>query len=431
MKKKKIITISDHPLSPSGVGIQTKNVCEALLKTNRYKIVSLGGAIGHNNYNSVRVEPYGDDWIIHPVDGYGTPEHVRSILAHEKPDILWFMTDPRFYGWLWEMENEIRANVPMVYYHVWDNYPAPAFNGRFYRSTDKVVCISKLTKCILDAVSPEVDSLYLPHAVSDSHYRKYKKGDPQWEDLGKLRKRLTVEMATADHIKNENKKIFFWTNRNARRKQSGTIIWWFKEWLDKVGHDKAMLVMHTDARDPHGQDLPHLIGHVGADQGQVILSTNKISMEEMAKFYNVADFTINIADAEGFGLATLESLSCGTPIIVTMTGGLQEQVTDGENWFGFGIEPTSQAVIGSLQVPYIYEDRLSQQDFNKTLSKALRLSKKAYNKMSIQGRQHVNKNYNFENFEKEWVNVIDETIEKYGSWDTRKHYTPWTLQEIK
>ena len=44
-----------------------------------------------------------------------------------------------------------------------------------------------------------------------------------------------------------------------------------------------------------------------------------------------------------------------------MTGGLQEQVTDGENWFGIGLEPTSKAIIGSQTVPYIYEDRLSQE----------------------------------------------------------------------
>ena len=40
-----------------------------------------------------------------------------------------------------------------------------------------------------------------------------------------------------------------------------------------------------------------------------------------------------------------------------MTGGLQEQVTNGKEWFGWGIQPASKAVIGSLQVPYIYEDR--------------------------------------------------------------------------
>jgi glycosyltransferase involved in cell wall biosynthesis len=129
-------------------------------------------------------------------------------------------------------------------------------------------------------------------------------------------------------------------------------------------------------------------------------------------------------------LATLESLSCGTPIIVNMTGGLQEQVTDGENWFGFGITPASKAVIGSLAVPYIYEDRISQKDFINTLKSALNLNAKTYKKMSLQGREHVRKNYNFENFEKQWIKTMDDFIKKHGSWDTRKGHKRWHLLEV-
>ena len=154
-KKIKVLTISDHPLSPSGVGTQTKYVCEALLKSDKFEIISLGGAIRHNDYRPIRVEPYGDDWRIIPVDGYGTQEMVRSILRTEKPDILWFMTDPRFYGWLWDMENEIRPLVPMVYYHVWDNFPAPMFNRKYYLSNDRICAISKLTRDIVAEVAPK------------------------------------------------------------------------------------------------------------------------------------------------------------------------------------------------------------------------------------------------------------------------------------
>ena len=188
--------------------------------------------------------------------------------------------------------------------------------------------------------------------------------------------------------------------------------------------------MHTDARDPHGQDLPAIIERLGLNNGQVLISTNKLSQEDMSNFYKVADFTLNISDAEGFGLATLESLSCGTPIIVNMTGGLQEQVTDGERWFGWGIQPASKSVIGSLQVPYIYEDRINQQDFEKTLTKALKLTKKRYKDMSAEGRDHVLKNYNFESYESGWVEVMDKFIEKNGSWKNRKNYIPWNLSEI-
>jgi len=427
MTKKKILVLSDHPLSPSGVGTQTKYMIEALLKTGRYSFVCLGGAMKHNDYTPQSVEPFGDDWKIFPVDGYGNQEQIRSVLSNERPDALWFMTDPRFYGWLWEIDNEVRANVPMIYYHVWDNFPAPEFNGRFYRSTDEIVCISKVTHEIVKTVAPEVESKYLPHAVNNNIFKKLK--DVEGVAAVQVMKQ-NIFKQTSDHLLNDNKKIFFWNNRNARRKQSGTLIWWFKEWLDKVGHDKATLLMHTDARDPHGQDLPHIIEHLGVNQGQVMISTNKIPPEDLAVMYNTADFTINISDAEGFGLATLESLSCGTPIIVNMTGGLQEQVTDGKNWFGYGIQPCSKTVIGSLAVPYIYEDRISQDDFEKYMTKAINMSEKMYTKISAQGREHVRNNYNFENYEKEWVRIMDEFIERNGSWDERQGYQRWHLLEV-
>jgi glycosyltransferase involved in cell wall biosynthesis len=421
MTKKKVLVLSDHPLSPSGVGTQTKYMIEALLKTGRYQFICLGGAVKHKDYTPQRVDPWGDDWRIFPVDGYGTHEIIRSVLQKERPDVLWFMTDPRFYGWLWEIENEIRAAVPMIYYHVWDNFPAPHFNSDFYNSNDVVACISKVTHEIVKTVAPETDSCYLPHAVNEQFFHPAKT-DEERRAQDSLRERITQG--------NKNKKVFFWNNRNARRKQSGTLIWWFKEWIDKVGHDKATLLMHTDPRDPHGQDLPHLINHLGAGNGQVYLSTNKVSPQELANIYRMADYTVNISDAEGFGLSTLESLSCGTPIIVNMTGGLQEQVTDGKKWFGFGISPASKTVIGSLQVPYIYEDRISQRDFEKALTNALKNPAKKYKQMSTQGRRHVLKNYNFEKFESSWIELMDRVVEEYGSWDTRTGYKRWHLMEV-
>tara|TARA_R110000824_G_scaffold32156_6_gene104020 strand:+ start:4205 stop:5470 length:1266 start_codon:yes stop_codon:yes gene_type:complete len=419
--KKKIMVLSDHPLSPSGVGTQTKYMIESLLKTGRYEFVCLGGAMQHANYDPVRVDPWGENWRIYPVDGYGNHEMIRSFLQKERPDVLWFMTDPRFYGWLWEIENEIRPHLPMVYYHVWDNFPAPSFNGIFYRSTDEVVCISKVTHEILKTVAPDVSSRYLPHAVNPEFFYLYTE-DEEKQRVATLRENL----CNGDI----NKKIFFWNNRNARRKQSGTLIWWFKEFLDEVGHDKATLVMHTDPQDPHGQDLPHLIRHLGVDQGQVFLSTQKVQPEQLAEMYNMADYTINISDAEGFGLSTLESLSCGTPIIVNMTGGLQEQVTDGTNWFGKGIYPASKTVIGSLQVPYIYEDRMSQEDFTNALKWAMDVRPKVYKKISAAGIKHVENNFNFENYTKGWIETMDEIVEKHGSWESRKGYEKWHLLEV-
>ena len=429
MKKTKVLVLSDHPLSPSGVGTQTKYMIDALLKTGRYQFVCLGGALKHHNYETQLVDPWGEDFKVIPIDGYGSPEMIRSIMQRDQPDILWFMTDPRFYEWLWEIENEVRSNIPMVYYHVWDNFPAPKFNASFYNSTDEIACISKVTYDIVNQVAPNVSSTYLPHAVNSSIFHKF--SDPGRIAMAKeIRDNITHGDGVAEELKNPNKKIFFWNNRNARRKQSGTLVWWFKEFLDEVGHDKATLLMHTEPRDPHGQDLPHIIEHLGIGKGQVFISHEKVEQEHLANVYNAVDFTVNIADAEGFGLSTLESLACGSPIIVNMTGGLQEQVTDGKQWFGKGIKPNSRSIIGSLQVPYIYEDRIGKEDFIKALKWALDIRPAVYKKMSKNGMEHIKQNYNFEQYERRWIEFMDGVVEKHGSWETRKGYKRWHCMEI-
>jgi len=419
-KKKTIVTLSDHPLSPSGVGTQTKYVLESLLRTGEYRVISFGGAIKHTSYNPIKVEPYGEDWVIHPVDGYGTQEMMRSVLRTERPDAIWFMTDPRFWPWLWEMEDEIRAVCPMIYYHVWDNYPYPEFNARWYKSTDVIACISKVTHDIVQTVAPEVESYYLPHAVDSNVFKPYPS-----EDVKEFSKALLND---GDNM--EDKITFFWNNRNARRKQSGSLIFWFKEFLDQVGHDKARLIMHTEPKDPNGQDLVAVLHKLDLTNGEVYLSTNKLPPESLALYYNMADVTLNISDAEGFGLATLESLSCGTPIVVTMTGGLQEQVTDGTDWFGIGLEPTSKAIIGSQQVPYIYEDRLSQEVVVNALLEMYNKTPQERAELGLHGRNHVLMNYGYEVFCKKWVDLFEDVLARHGSWENRTGYQKWHFMEV-
>ena len=420
-EKIKVLTLSDHPMLPSGVGTQTKYIIEALLKSGKFQIMSLGGAIKHPDYTPTRTEEYGDDWIIIPVDGYGSAERIRQVLLSFKPDILYFMTDPRFYEWLWNMEDEIRENVPMVYYHVWDNYPAPLFNKPWYESNDFIASISKVTSNVVREVAPEVEERYIPHSVNTDHFINLSNS---------AEGRSIVRSAREDNPATKDKFIFFWNNRNARRKQSGSIIFWFKKFLDKVGHDKACLLMHTETNDPNGQPLEHLVDYLGLGDGQVIFSKSKVAPEQLSIMYNMSDCTINISDAEGFGLATLESLSCETPIIVNMTGGLQEQVTDGKNWFGIGIEPKSSSIIGSLTVPYIREDRINEDDFVDALYQMYSMPEEERKKLGKAGRKHVMENYNFEDFKKTWVDTMLEVHEKYGSWETRKKYKKWELLEI-
>jgi glycosyltransferase involved in cell wall biosynthesis len=326
------------------------------------------------------------------------------------------MTDPRFYVWLWDIEDEIRKNVPMVYYHVWDNYPYPFFNKRFYDSNDMICTISKVTDDIVRTVSPDVMCKRIQHSV-DTNLFSQKSEASDFEIRQKI-------------IGDEDKLIFFWNNRNARRKQSGTLVFWFKEFLDTVGHDKACLVMHTEPHDPNGQDLIAISENLNLHEGQIVFSTQKMPPEELGKVYSAVDCTINISDAEGFGLATLESLASETPIIVSMTGGLQEQVTDGDKWFGFGIEPSSKAIIGSQDVPYIYEDRIAKEAFLDAMLKFYNMSKDERRQMGQEGRKHVVDNYNFATFAGNWYEAFNQLFDHCGSWDTRKNYKNWRIEEI-
>jgi glycosyltransferase involved in cell wall biosynthesis len=293
-KKIKILTISDTPLSPSGVANQTKNMIEGLLKTGKYQFVSISGAIKHREYKPIKTEEWGDDWVMYPVDGYGNANIVRDFLRNFKPDVLWFMTDPRFWGWLWAIDNEIRKNVSLVYYHVWDHYPAPHYNKPFYDSNDCIATISKLTDNIVAEVSPDVRRVHIPHAIDTETFKKL----PE-EEIAQFKKQ-SFQQSNREFDK--DKFILFWNNRNARRKMSGTLIFWFKEFLDKVGHDKATFIMHTDPKDPNGQDLKAIVEHLGLTNGQVLFSTEKIPGQALARVYNMADCVVNIANAEGWGL---------------------------------------------------------------------------------------------------------------------------------
>ena len=416
MSKIKVLTISDHPLSPSGVGTQTNYMIQALLKSGKFKFNCLAGAMKHMNYQPVKTEEWGDDFVIFPVDNYGNPDIIRSIMRSYKPDIIWFMTDPRFYIWLWEMEDEVRPLAPLVYYHVWDNYPYPTFNKLYYESCDVVATISKVTDDIVKTVAPSVESHYIPHAVDPGIFSPLKE-----EEVKKIRNEAGIR---------DDQTLFFWNNRNARRKQSGSLIFWFKEFLDKVGHDRACLIMHTAPKDQAGQDLEAILHHLGLLNGQVKLSTDKVAPAQLNIMYNMADCTINIADAEGFGLSSLESLSAGTPVINTMTGGLQEQVTDGEKWFGIGIEPASKAIIGSQQIPWIYEDRVSGQDVISALVEMHEMSKEERSRLGAAGREHTLNNYGFENFKNTWIDLMLKIHEEHGSWENRKKYERWKLVQF-
>lgn len=424
--KLKVLSISDHPLIPSGVGLQTRYVIEGLLNTGRYKFHSVGSAIRHNDYRLQNVFPekYNGDWIIEPTDGYGDRERMRKWLDIHRPDILFIVTDPRFYIWLFEMEDEVNSQCPIVYWHVWDNDPAPQYNEPFYECITEIAPLSLKTYGLLQDLKKtghlKKPFTYVPHAIPEETFKIL----PEEEVFKFRRDRL------GPHA--DSKFILFFNSRNARRKMTGDVIATFSQFADKVGRQNVSLFMQTQSKDPEGQDLQAVARRFNIED-RLMISEDRIEPDILNMFYNVADATINISSNEGFGLTPLESLMCGTPVIIHMTGGLQFQVGDWwdgrtdfsdqaemtrdalerwknktGNWWGIPVFPTSRSCTGSQPIPYIYDDRFSHEDVVDAMVQLYNMGRPARKQMGARAREWAIKNFNMKNM----VTSFDDLFKK-------------------
>ena len=57
------------------------------------------------------------------------------------------------------------------------------------------------------------------------------------------------------------------------------------------------------------------------------------------------------------------------------------------------------------------------------------MSKENRRDMGMKGRQHILDNYNFVNFQRAWINLMDDVTEN-GSWETRQGYNGIRFKEI-
>ena len=414
MKKKKVLVLSDHALSTSGVGVQTRHLINGLLKKNEWTFRQFGAAMKHDNYDTVHVN---DDFIIRPIDGFGTPELLRVTLATEKPDLLLLFTDPRFFIWAWEMEDEIHQVCPIAYWHVWDNRPTPKFNSVLYESTDLLNCHSHLTYEVCKEIVPDRVN-FIPHALPGDIYRSL----PPLE-VSKFKKQVLGEKRL-DHF------VVFWINRNARRKRAGDLLWAWKEFMDRLeknhGTNKASLLLHTDPTDREGQNLYEVADMLGI-RDSVVFSKDRLDFEQINVLHNISDTCINVSYAEGFGLATLEAMQVGKPIIAVKTGGLTRQVVDhrdgSEN--GVAIDVELKTLVGSQQVPYIYEDLVSHTSIADAIEKMYLFGPEKRKELGQKAFRYVDSEFNYQTTVDLWHDTMNDTI---SNWKDR--YQPWSCKTL-
>jgi len=459
MAKKKILLLSDDLRMSSGVGTMSKEFVMGTLK--QYDWVQLGGAIKHPetgkvvNMDAVCAEQTGVEdakLTIYPIDGYGNQEVVREIMSREKPDAILHYTDPRFWGWLYEMEHEIRQNIPIFYYNIWDDWPAPQYNEFFYECSDLIMNISKQTVAIVKEVAKQKprtdwDCTYLPHGVSDTFFKPVSPFDDDQKLMTEMRRQLEID--------NKVDFVVFYNNRNIRRKNPGDVVLAFKTFCDmlpKEEADKCALIMHTQPTDNNGTDLP-VVANVLAPDYRVYFSDKKVEPNQLNCLYNIADVTLNMASNEGFGLGTCESLMAGTPIIVNVTGGLQDQVGfklngkhvtheqyteiqsfhDDRKWkdhpdLTWGewckpVWPSNRSLAGSIPTPYIFDDRCRFDDVADAIKEWYDMDKDKREECGKLGHEFVMSDDAMMSSTAMSQNFIDHMNTAFDKWKPRKRYT--------
>ena len=458
MSKKKILLLSDDLRMSSGVGTMSK---EFVLGTiHHYDWVQIGGAIKHpengkkvsmNDVSSKETGVKDASLTIYPTNGYGNQDLLRNVLNFEKPDAILHYTDPRFWGWLYAMEHEIRQHIPIFYYNIWDDWPAPKYNEFFYESSDLIMNISKQTVAIVKEVAKKKprtdwDCTYLPHGVSDKYFFPISVFDEEYKKVVEFKKQLTDDKV---------KFLVFYNNRNIRRKVPGDVILAFKHFCDSIPEEKrdeVALLMHTQPIDDNGTDLPEVARTLCPDY-KVYFSANKLEADKLNYLYNMVDVTVNMASNEGFGLGTCESLMAGTPIIVNVTGGLQDQcgfklngelltskhyeeiksLHDDRKWkdnpdltWGDWVKPvwpSNRCLQGSPPTPYIFDDRCRWDDVGDKILEWYDMGEDERRECGEKGVEFVNDEKIMMSGKMMSQNFIDHMDKGFEMWTPRKRFS--------
>ena len=453
-KKKKILLLSDDLRLHSGIATQSKEIVLSTL--HKYDWVQLGAALKHPDEGKVfdvssdaaKETGVEDAYLkIYASTGYGSPDILRNLINMEKPDAILHFTDPRFWGWLYGMEHEVRQFVPIMYYNIWDSLPDPMWNAPFYASCDLLLSISKQTyginKRVLEKYGMGKEDWaykYIPHGVS----QLFKPLPSDNSNLVKFKEKYGLDKYDF---------VVLWNNRNIRRKVPGDMILAFSEFAERHQDKKVLLFMHTQPIDDNGTDIPEVIKYNG-EYGEYKFTDARFSTEELNLFYNSGDIILNIASNEGFGLASCEALRAGTPIIVNVTGGLQDQCgfeLDGEeltaedyiklgslhnhrDWnslkssgrlsFGvwaFPVWPSNLSLQGSPATPYIFDDRADYYDVGKQLDSAFNLGRETLTQYGEIGSQWIQSDagMSMESMGGRFVEAIEGCFQ---NWSPRKRF---------
>jgi glycosyltransferase involved in cell wall biosynthesis len=459
-QRKKILLICDDIRVHSGVATVGREI--VVHTAHHFNWVNIAGSINHpeqgkrldlSKSTDDAAGITGSSVILYPTNDYGGPDLLRQIIKMEKPDAIMLITDPRYFTWLFQMENEIRKDIPITYLNIWDDYPAPLYNKAFYEACDLLMGISKQTVNINNIVLGDKAKnkiiKYVPHGLNEKNYFPISKDHEHYVPFQEFKKNL---------LQNEEFDfIMFFNSRNIRRKQIPDTMLAYKYFIDQLPIEKAKkcaFVLHTELITDHGTDLLAIQELLLNGEQYNVIFTNKImNTMEMNFLYNLSDVQILLTSNEGWGLSLTEAILAGNPIIANVTGGMQDQMRfeDEEgNWFtptpqipsnhtgkykkcgewAFPVFPTNRSIQGSPQTPYIWDDRCTSEDAAKQIMAVYSLSKEDRKAKGLKGREWALSEAGFTG-EIQGKRVIEAFKELFKTWKPREKFEFINTDEIK
>ena len=452
-QRKKILLICDDIRVHSGIATVAREI--VLHTSHHFNWVNVAGAIKHPELGkrldlsqdiNKQMKMVDASCIQYPVNGYGDENIIRQLLALEKPDAILIITDPRYFVWLFQIENEIRKKVPIAYLNIWDDFPAPMYNRPYYEACDLLMAISKQTKLIneivLDEKAKDKILKYVPHGLNHEMYYPIEPFTKDMDDLKNMKKALFGGK--------DPKFVLFFNSRNIRRKQIQDAILAFRVFLDSLPKEEALqcyFLLHTEVVNNAGTDLEKVREYLLEENypDQLVFSTSKLPLQQLNSLYNLADVQILLTSNEGWGLTLTEAMLTGTPFIANVTGGMQDQMrfedNDG-NWFtpsreipsnhrktftkhgewAFPVYPASRSIQGSPPTPYIFDDRCKWEDVVEQLKVLYEMGPEKREELGLKGREWaLSEEAGFTSV-RQGERVIEAFNELFETWKPREKY---------
>lgn len=457
-QRKKILLLCDDIRFTSGIATMAREIVVGT--AHHFNWVNLGGAINHpeqgkkydisadtNNHADIN----DSDVFIYPINGYGDAQLIRQMLEFEKPDAIMIFTDPRYWVWLFQIENEIRRRIPIVYLNIWDDYPAPLYNEAYYESCDGLMAISKQTlninKLVLGDKAKDKVLSYVPHGINEKMFFPIENKT----ELDAIKKKLFDDK--------EYDFVLMFNSRNIRRKQVPDTLAAFKLFLDKLPKEKAdkcAFILHTQPVDDHGTDLVAVRDMLFTEEQskQVYFSDQKLSAADINLVYNASDAVILLSSNEGWGLSLTEAMMCGKMIIANVTGGMQDQmrfVDENGKWIDFDADfcsnhfgkfkqcgdwaipifPSNISLQGSVPTPYIFDDRVDFRDAADAIMKVYELGKEERERRGKLAREWVTSDESMMSAKNMSKNVIEHIDEVLANWKPKPKFELIKVEPLK